>query len=163
MVASTLKPEQLGADFRALGRRLRAALMRGAYRGALRAVLTLQRATNEAKAVHTGQYKRAWKAQRTPTGARVYNAAAYADIIEYGRRAGARQPPSEVIARWAQRKLGLKKKDAKRAGFLIARAIGRRGLKPRRVMTNQVPNILADFQTEIAKELYAALVKKEAP
>lgn len=87
-------------------------------------------------AVNTGFYLRAWKADAlVPQRAvHIYNQAPYAGVIEYGRRAGARTPPREVIARWAQRKLGLPYKEAWRAAYPIMRAIARRGLRDRKVL-----------------------------
>lgn len=44
---------------------------------------------------------------------------------EWGRRPGATQPPVSAIRQWMRRRLGT---DDARVAFLIARAIGRRGL-----------------------------------
>lgn len=50
----------------------------------------------------------------------------YARVVEEGRRAGSRPPPSAAIARWLGRKGG----DPAMA-FVVARSIGRRGIKAR--------------------------------
>jgi hypothetical protein len=158
---------QLPGQYRKLGTRLPAAARRGALRGALRAVQTLQRATGlvppaspygATGAVNTGFYKRAWKYEALPDGARVFNAAGYASVIEYGRRPG-RFPPTAAIVDWAQRRLGLSREEAKRAAFPIARAIAKRGLQPRRTMTDQLPGIEKDFFEELLKELDRELAK----
>lgn len=152
----TKQLQQLGQD------RFMKAALKGAHAGALRAVSTLQRATSQAPAanpgrnnstgaVNTGFYKRAWKSERLVDGARVFNQAVYAAVIESGRRAGATMPPTKDLTNWAQRKLGLSREDATRASYAIAKAIKRRGLAPRRVMTNQLPKIEADFADEVAK------------
>lgn len=48
--------------------------------------------------------------------------------VERGRRPGQTAPPREAIELWVKRKLGLQGKEAQSAAFLIARAIGRRGI-----------------------------------
>lgn len=166
-----IKLADLPAQFRKLGKRLPVACRRGALRGALRAVQTLQRATGlvppaspygATGAVNTGFYKRAWKYEATPDGARVFNAANYAAVIEYGRRPG-RFPPSAAIVDWAQRRLGLTREQAKAAAFPIARAIAKRGLQPRRTMTDKLPDIEKQFFEELVKELDRELSGGAAP
>lgn len=113
-------------------------------------------------AFNTGAYLLAWKTQveQRPgsKGVLIYNTMPYAPVIEYGRRAGARQPPSEPIARWAQRKLGLPYERAKSVGFLIARRIKRYGLKPRYVMTNRVTQF--KFQKAVEENLLRELLSE---
>lgn len=50
----------------------------------------------------------------------------YAPTVEYGRRAGRRPPPTRAIRPWLRRH-GIPED----AAFVVARAIGRRGLRPR--------------------------------
>lgn len=138
-------------------------IMRGMHRGALQSVAGLQRATNFAPsssehkqftgAVNTGAYKRAWKWGQLPDGVMVYNQMPYAGVIEGGRRKGARMPPKDAIARWAQRKLSLSEHDAKRAAFAIARAIQKKGLRPRHVMLDRIPDMVSAMNDGILKEL----------
>lgn len=172
MVSRTIKLDwsELGGAYLKLGSRLKDAVMRGAKRGAMRAVKTLQTATSKAPpvnpsgigsggAVNTAFFKRAWKWEEVPDGARVYNAAAYAGIVEYGRRAGSRFPPLDTIEAWARRRLGLSKKEAKAAAFPIARAIARRGLKGRKILSASLPKIEQDFFAEIQIEIDKELAK----
>lgn len=91
--------------------------------------------------INTGEYARAWQAKKIDQGAILFNDAPYASIIELGRRPGSRPPPSDVIFKWLEQKLrGRVKnrrdrvKEAKGLAFVIARAIGKRGLPPHRVM-----------------------------
>lgn len=90
-------------------------------------------------AVDTGKYLRSWKVARATIngirGVLITNSAEYMAIIERGRGLNKRPPPVAVIARWAQRRLGMPYTIAQRAAWPIARAIGRRGLYARRVMT----------------------------
>lgn len=52
----------------------------------------------------------------------------YINVLEFGRRAGARQPPVDAIFAWMQRK-GIE--GGRGRAFVIARAIGRRGFRGR--------------------------------
>ena len=160
--------EQAGAAVRALGTRSIEAAKRAALVTAYRAQAATIRATGQASpanpsglgtggAVNTGHYKRSWKVEALPDGARLYNDAPYAAVIEYGRRPGARHPPLAAIRDWAMRRLGLSQEQAQRAAFPIARAIAKRGLLPRQVLTQQLPAITEwlreAVETELAKEL----------
>ena len=75
--------------------------------------------------VDTGMTARSVQSQLlpgfTPLG-RVYSLNKLAPVIEVGRRPG-KMPPVEPIARWA------KKHGINISGFVLARAIGRRGTK----------------------------------
>ncbi|MFP4245398.1 MAG: HK97 gp10 family phage protein [Ectothiorhodospira sp.] len=52
--------------------------------------------------------------------------------VELGRRPGGRMPPPRALADWAMTKLRISDRTERaRAGFLIARAIQRRGIEPR--------------------------------
>lgn len=90
-------------------------------------------------AVAFGKYMRKWQVSRATIagirGVLITNSAEYMAIIERGRGLGKRPPPTDVIARWAVKRLGLSTKEAQRAAWPIAMAIGRRGLYARRVMT----------------------------
>lgn len=170
MTTIKLQLEELAPVFKRMGPRAVAAAKRGALRGALRAVSTLQRATGLAPpanpnrigvggAVNTAHYKRSWKAEQLPDGARVHNSAPYAAVIEHGRREGSAFPPLKEIERWAQRRMGLNAKEAKAAAYPIARAIAKRGLLARKVMGNAQAEIEKGFLEEVRKELERELVR----
>jgi hypothetical protein len=57
----------------------------------------------------------------------------YPDVIENGRRKGARMPPTQPIALWAVRKLGLSTGEAQRVAWVIARGISRKGITAKHV------------------------------
>ncbi len=149
--------KQWGNYLRQLGARMVPAARRGALAAAYRAVAQLQRETSQDNLVNTANYKRSWRADRTELGAVVANQAPYAAVIEEGRRAGSRQPPTEYIKRWAQRRLGLSEAEAAAAAFPIARAIAKKGLKPRRVLQSARPEIRRFVLEEIKRELDAEL------
>ena len=89
-------------------------------------------------AVAFKRYLRRWRSIRLTSigsmGVLVSNSSPYAMNIDYGRRSGSRPPPASAIARWAQLKLGLSAKEAKRVSFGIAKKIGERGLWGRGVL-----------------------------
>ena len=68
---------------------------------------------------------------------------------DLGRRPGSRPPPVGAIARWVVRKGVASEAQAKSIAFLIARAIGARGLKPRYVMTGALQELSRYLQQEV--------------
>jgi hypothetical protein len=130
---------------------------RGMVSGAARCVVIMQEATRTAKVFDTGYYLRAWQSAPTDTGARIFNVSPYAGIIELGRRAGARMPPVQVIAKWLQRARGLSRKEAEAAAFGVARSIAKRGIAGKLVMNNALPRLIAAVEDEILRELEAKL------
>jgi len=77
----------------------------------------------------------------------------YAKWVDKGRKKGKR-PPLNVIEKWCKKK-GINKK----AAFNIARAIGRRGIKPTnfldpvyRLREEILPALLKNFKEELNKE-----------
>lgn len=56
-------------------------------------------------------------------------AGGYAYFVEYGRRSG-KMPPIKMLVEWARKKLRLDEKEARNAGFLIARKIAKKGTRP---------------------------------
>lgn len=92
----------------------------------------------------------------------------YWKYIEYGRRAGAKRPPIEVIEKWIDvkeiksRPLTLKSgktiiPNTKSLAFIIARSISRKGIKPRPYMKNSIDEMKKIFieriKDAIAKDL----------
>jgi hypothetical protein len=56
----------------------------------------------------------------------------HAWYVEYGRRPGARMPPVSAVEDWVMTKLQIPPgRDRRRAAFLVARAIARRGIPAR--------------------------------
>lgn len=54
----------------------------------------------------------------------------YASVVNYGRQANSQMPPPSALYNWVRRKLGVQgEKEIKRVSFLIARAIGERGIQ----------------------------------
>lgn len=151
--------DQLSATYSKLGPRMVDALKRGAMRGAHHAVAILQQATSKKGVVNTGFYKRAWKAEKTGYGARVYNQAPYASIMEHGRRAGKRMPPKEPIVRWIQRRLGRSEQEARRLAFVFQRAIARKGITGRKVLADSIDALTDALKADVIAELDREMAK----
>lgn len=153
----------------ALANRAPRALERGVKSFLLRAKPIMVEATNTARpanparkgtgAFNTGNYRQRWKATLTRTeglpGALISNDTPYAGVIEYGRRAGARAPPVKVLEPWVRRKLGIPYKQARSVAYLISRAIKRRGLRPRYVLTSRATSFKLEraFKEEVTRAL----------
>lgn len=148
----------------ALGNRAQAAVMRGVVSGAARCVPYMVKRTDEAQpasvngargAVNTGEFRRRWRSRARPDGSEVRNDAPYSPIIDGGRRPGSKMMPLHEARAWARRRLGLSESEAKKAAFPIARAIARRGLAPRRVMSadEAVDRMAKLVRDEVLREL----------
>lgn len=171
----TVALPQLPALMARLKTKAEASLQRGIQSAAMRASPIMENAVRTAPpanparkgvggAVNTANYLRSWKSrpQRTATGIGllIYTGGVpYSGVIEYGRRAGARMPPAEPITRWAQRRFSIPYDEAKRISFVIRRAIKRRGLLPRHVLTSEKTQnqLVSAFQEEVLRELIAAI------
>ena len=74
----------------------------------------------------TGALKRSIHSAVKPTSARVFSNLNYAVPVEYGRGRGKRMPPPNALHGWLRRH-GIPVS----AAYVVARAIGRRGIKGR--------------------------------
>lgn len=92
----------------------------------------------------------------------------YANVVEYGRKKGAKQPPRDAIAKWIKQKpVRLQKKgggfipmtesNINSAAFLIARSIAKKGIPELRYYRDAVEAELEErgpaFLTALEKEL----------
>jgi hypothetical protein len=76
-----------------------------------------------------GRYRTGWIYLTKPWELTVKNKYRHAIFIEKGRRAGAKPPPVAAIAEWVRDKLGPAANP-----YLVARSIGRKGIRPRPAM-----------------------------
>lgn len=146
------------------------AAVRGIHSGVMRAVTVVQKTTMVAPpasengtqgAFNTGGYLRGWQFELLPRGGRVFNTSGMrANVIEDGRRRGAKRPPPREIKLWVIRKLGLRGKAADSASFAIANAISKRGLRPRRVLKSSEGMMRRVVMEEIRNEVRDALRRK---
>lgn len=145
-----ITPEQLGVAFPRLLRARRDIIVREARRIAATTVRFAREITERENIVYLGNYATSWAATEIRDGARVDNDAPYARYIEYGRRPGATPPPRSAILPWVHIKLGLRGPEARQAARNIARAIGRRGLPPKRVLFRAWVRALPLFRRNLA-------------
>jgi hypothetical protein len=123
-------------------------------------------------AIATGRYKQSWttnppyKSGIREISMRMFSASEYAGVIEFGRRVGAKMPPSGAIDQWLRAKgiaTGMSPSARRRFIFVIRRAISRRGLQPgRRVLYNprtEVQMIVCVYKN-IVDECNKSLVRK---
>jgi hypothetical protein len=87
-----------------------------------------------------GDYQHGWYGQVDGNTLTVANKAPHMVFVERGRRPNKRQPPTSAIEPWCLAK-GMKKD----AVFPIARAIGKRGIKPRPLF------LLSSTQRDLAR------------
>lgn len=78
----------------------------------------------------------------------------YAGAVEYGRRAG-KMPPIWALQEWAYKKLRLSREEANKAGYGLARNIGKRGTKPHPFFAPAVKK----NQAQVVKALKEAIAK----
>ncbi len=149
----------------ALKGRLRDAALKGVASAALATEALVKTETSRKKAVNTGAYKSAWRAQQISADRwRVANAMPYAAVIEFGRRPGS-FPPIGPIRLWAVRKLGISMEEASGVAFLIARKIARNGIAGRFVLQEQIDNgkVQRILNREVRREVLAAVAAGSAP
>lgn len=81
----------------------------------------------------TAQLRGSWVHEVQVSGQRIVGAVGsplvHSQVIERGRQAGSRMPPPDALRTWVERKLG---PDV--SPFVVARAIGQRGTKARKVL-----------------------------
>ena len=92
----------------------------------------------------------------------------YADIVEYGRRKGARQPPVEPILKWIDQKgirprnkqggfIKVTEANKKAMAFAIARSIGKNGTPETRYYRDAIETVLErrgpDFLLALEREI----------
>jgi hypothetical protein len=84
-------------------------------------------------------------------------AADYLKVVDEGRRPGAKQPPTKALDRWVIAK-GIAPRDKKgkfisreSVKFLIARSIGKKGIKPTNVITKTINEVYANKQKLIVE------------
>lgn len=57
----------------------------------------------------------------------------YPSVMEFGRRPG-KMPPPSALERWVQLKMGVAPEDVPGVAYIVARNIGRRGIKGKKFM-----------------------------
>lgn len=151
-----------------LGERFHRAAIRGMTNASVKIIALLVARTRMAQAASPGgfvgatdtnSYIRAWRVVPDGMGLRIYNSQPYAGVIEYGRRPNSKQPPTEPIARWLMSRGGMSASQARANAWVVAKAIGIRGLRGRHILTapeatKQISDIVETcINTEISREI----------
>lgn len=109
--------------------------------------------------INLANYLRGWQAAKLSNGAVLYNDTVYAGIIERGRRPG-KMPPKEAIRQWLEQKLrgrmrnrGRRQAEAARLAFVVARAIGRRGLPAHRILAKTKLKLTPQVQRAVREAM----------
>jgi hypothetical protein len=106
----------------------------------------------------TGALARSIAGRATGLTGRVATSLVYAPVMEYGRTPGARMPPPAALAGWARRH-GF---SGRGATFVLARAIGRRGIRGRFYMQRAREKAQAAVPGLLARALRAIAAAWEA-
>lgn len=168
-------PKDLGPALRKLGKGMDAAMLvalrKTARWGAAQALRVS--ATSKPRLRATGTFDRSFVVTKLARGALLSNSARHAIFVEVGRRPG-RMPPVAAILDWMIAKridkqigaaLGRDKAGRfqaaprellEAAALRIARKIGRRGTKGRRVMAQVLPLLRKRLRVEIDREMAKA-------
>lgn len=121
--------QRFGAFYARLGAGAGAAIKRGQAQAGKSIVADLRRRTVIADKLFRREVLEGWR--WTPQGLKLVidNSAPHLVFVERGRKPG-KMPPSKALRPWAEKRLG----DG-RLAFVVARAIGRRGIKPTPILT----------------------------
>lgn len=167
MATIEVRFDGLGSFLARLGVQAEVAVNKGLLSAANRARAILVSESDRKRVTNTGNFRRAWKSDRvvevdpgtteTRRGVHVWNAAPYSGVVEEGRRPGARMPPLEPIARWAQRKFRIPYSRARGLSFAIARKIAREGIPGRFVLRDATRQLENTLREEVRRELESAL------
>lgn len=136
-----------------VGRGAPFAVERGLRRAGRMTVQRLKARTLQLRKVDLRQVLEGWRWSLVKQGSTlrldVGNAASHAVYVEFGRRPG-RPPPSQALEGWARRKLG-----NARLAFVVARAIGRRGIAKTPLLTDPAfaRRMREAVSTEVHKEM----------
>lgn len=115
-----------------------------------RSVLEVQRGAMEAAPVDTGTLRRSITAVAESFEGTVGTNLPYAQVVEFGRSAGAAMPPQGALLGW----MGRKGIDAS-AEYVVRRAIALRGIAGKLFMTKT----LAALEPQIRREFELALAR----
>ena len=183
-MGTRIKFTQLGQFEKALGAEFPRAMKLGLGRVGKNAVAILKRRTRTCApasangsigAVAEGTFLKGWKWRRVGTDTVVVqNDAPHAVYVEEGRRPGAPPPPTSALIPWIRRKFtNLKGRDERgryaraqdteaiyaRLAFVIARAIGRRGLRGRHILRDAQEALRLSAQSTLNRAFAEALSK----
>jgi hypothetical protein len=79
----------------------------------------------------------------------------YPAVMEFGRRAGAKMPPPSALERWVHLVLQVPVDKAPGVAFVVARSIGKKGIKGKRFLEQGFKAAVPRIQDEFAKALHS--------
>lgn len=79
----------------------------------------------------TGSFPNSLQAK---VGSTIAKKEVYPAVMEFGRKPGAKMPPPSALERWVHLVLKVPTERARGVAFVVARAIGRRGIKGKKFM-----------------------------
>jgi hypothetical protein len=144
----TTPVQNFGKFYARLGAAAGPAIRRGEAEGAKTILADLRRWTVSAGKFDTRAVLQGWRSRQQGLKLTIDNAAPHHVYVERGRRPG-KPPPSTALEGWATRKLG-----DRRLAFPVARAIGRRGIKPTPLLTRP------GFGQHMARRMMSAIQRE---
>ena len=115
-------------------------------KAARRSGVRVERRAKQLVPVDRGGLRRSISSKPISLGASVGTNLPYARAVEFGRGAGTTPPPVAPIAAWLKRKGG-----DPRLAFVVARAIGRRGIPGRPYLTKALDELKPAIRQEFAE------------
>lgn len=126
---------QLARNMDGMSRKVFAAARAGLSKVGMNIIADAQQALRDNGTNYTGLLSNSGRVQETDgkdaldVGFFAKSGRGYADYVENGRRSG-KMPPVDIMAQWARKKLRVPAREARSAGYLIARKIARKGTRP---------------------------------
>lgn len=171
MVAVKIPLERLGDYEARLSRTgLREAMGRATVKSARDALVLFQRGTHTAiaaspngglpGAIAFGSFLGGWHVYGFPPGdVHVQNRESKAVFVEGGRKPG-KPPPIQALLPWVRLKLApADEAQARLKAFLVARAIGKRGLRGRHIMQRALHEVVAKHVVNVRVQMELELQK----
>jgi len=153
-------PKDLGKYEKKLKEQFRPTMRAAMETGGRRALAQVQSLSSSQVRPFTGSFSMWWLGQLIDWNAyRVWNSTPYAAPVEYGRRPGAKPPPVRALEPWVEKVLQVAPNRVRSVAFLVAKAIGRRGIKGRNILEQALLFILPTFPKILEAHLDAALRK----
>lgn len=77
----------------------------------------------------------------------------YPAVMEFGRRPGAKMPPPSALHRWVKLVMKVPDKDVPGVAFIVARAIGKKGIEGKRFMEQGLQQSVSAIQAAFGRAL----------
>ena len=116
-----------------------------------RTVSALEQGVTGRTPVNSGALRASWgtkvTAGSTAVVGELFTPLAYAPVVEMGRTPGKRPPPTGAIQLWVERKGIASGGEAEAIAYVIARAIGRRGIPPKKMLERTLDALWPTIET----------------